>query len=198
MLGMTGESSERAYSMANIANYGGAWDFVIKEMKGGSVSSRIAALVGQKDAFTLDGPYGTAWLRKDSVRPILCIAGGAGLSPMLSILRGAIAEPMFDNRPLTLFYGGRTVDDLCDAKILEADPQLSGRVQWINAVSGDANTWSGARGYIHDVVREQVGARLIEHEIYLSGPPAMVDAVQRMLLIDYRIRSAQIHFDRFC
>jgi toluene monooxygenase electron transfer component len=135
------------------------------------------------------------------MRPVLCIAGGAGLSPMLSILRGAVPDERFANRPLSLFYGGRTPDDLCDALILEADEQLRDRVEWINAISdstASSANWTGPRGFIHDVVKAHFGAVLREHEIYLSGPPLMTNAVQRMLVIDHRVPASQIHFDRFC
>lgn len=201
MLGAAGEPLERAYSMANTANDDGVWEFIVKEVPGGRFSSRIAALEHLADALTLDGPYGNAYLRSDSMRPVLCIAGGAGLSPMLSILRGAVPDERFANRPLSLFYGGRTPDDLCDALILEADEQLRDRVEWINAISDNTASsanWTGPRGFIHDVVKAHFGAVLREHEIYLSGPPLMTNAVQRMLVIDHRVPASQIHFDRFC
>ncbi|MGI4859431.1 MAG: Rieske 2Fe-2S domain-containing protein [Janthinobacterium lividum] len=196
-----GNSLERAYSMANTANGEGRWEFIVKEVAGGRFSSRIASFVDIAGALTLDGPYGNAYLRPDSTRPVLCIAGGAGLSPMLSILRGAVQDERFADRPLSLFYGGRTPQDLCDALVLEADEGLRDRVEWINAISdGDAvdETWGGRRGFIHEVVRAHFGKGLREHEIYLSGPPPMTDAVQRMLVVEQRIPASQIHFDRFC
>ncbi|MGI4860947.1 MAG: Rieske 2Fe-2S domain-containing protein [Janthinobacterium lividum] len=192
---------ERAYSMANTANGDGMWEFIVKEVTGGRFSSRIASFANIAGALTLDGPYGNAYLRPDSTRPILCIAGGAGLSPMLSILRGAVQDARFADRPLSLFYGGRTPQDLCDALVLEADEGLRDRVEWINAISdGNAvdETWGGRRGFIHEVVRAHFGPGLREHEIYLSGPPPMTDAVQRMLVVEQRISPSQIHFDRFC
>jgi toluene monooxygenase electron transfer component len=201
MLGATGEPLERAYSMSNTANDDGVWEFIIKEVPGGRFSSRIATFEHFADALTLDGPFGNAYLRIDSARPVLCIAGGAGLSPMLSILRGAVQEKRFANRPLSLFYGGRTPDDLCDALVLEADKQLRDRIEWINAISDNTascENWTGRRGFIHDVVKAHFVAGLQDHEIYLSGPPLMTDAVQRMLVIEHRVPASQIHFDRFC
>ena len=201
MLSSTSEPLERAYSMSNTANDDGVWEFVVKEVPGGRFSSRMATLEHLVDALTLDGPYGNAYLCVDSTRPVLCIAGGAGLSPMLSILRGAVQEDGFSDRPLSLFYGGRTPHDLCDALILEADEQLRERVEWINAISDNTAScanWTGPRGFIHDVVKAHLGAGLQEYEIYLSGPPLMTDAVQRMLVIEYRVPASQIHFDRFC
>jgi toluene monooxygenase electron transfer component len=120
---------------------------------------------------------------------------------MLSILRGAIRDNRFKERPLSLFYGARTPMDLCDATVLEDHVVLGQRVQWVNALSDAApvgnKPWDGPTGFIHTVVAAQLANNLTNFEIYLSGPPPMTDAVQRMLLLDYRVPSQQIHFDRF-
>jgi toluene monooxygenase electron transfer component len=192
---------ERAYSMSNTRNEAGLWEFVIKQVPGGKFSTDIAAQLDISDGMVLDGPYGNAYLQVDSTRPVLCIAGGAGLSPMLSILRGAIRDNRFKERPLSLFYGARTPMDLCDATVLEDHVVLGQRVQWVNALSDAApvgnKPWDGPTGFIHTVVAAQLANNLTNFEIYLSGPPPMTDAVQRMLLLDYRVPSQQIHFDRF-
>ncbi|MDR8398323.1 Rieske 2Fe-2S domain-containing protein [Paraburkholderia sp. USG1] len=203
MLGIEGTHEERAYSMSNTANREGIWEFIVKRVPEGRFSPRLFGIETTPAVrVTLDGPYGTAYLRPESPRPILCIAGGAGLSPMMSILRGASRTPGLAGRETHLFYGGRTPQDLCDAALLAADDALRGKIINVSAVSDSSSItdegWSGERGFIHEVLEARLGKRFAEFEIYLSGPPAMVDAVQRMLVVGHRVPVSQIHFDRFC
>ena len=83
----------------------------------------------------IDGPYGMAWLRRDSPRDILCLAGGSGLAPMISIARGAMAEPRLAERQLHFIYGGRTPADLCGEDMLAALPGFGKRLHWRGFVS---------------------------------------------------------------
>jgi toluene monooxygenase electron transfer component len=203
MLCVDGSRDERAYSMSNVANDDGVWEFIIKHVPGGRFSPRLFDIENPPSLrMTLDGPYGLGYLRTDSSRPILCIAGGAGLSPMISIVRGALATRGFADREVQLFYGGRTPRDLCDAALIASDESLRGKVINVSAVSGPSSAeedgWLGEQGLIHEVVEARLGSRLAEFEIYLSGPPGMVDAVQKMLIVGRRVPTSQIHFDRFC
>ena len=188
----------RAYSMSNLPNENGTWEFIIKRVPTGHLTPQLHALTVGNVAATLDGPYGIAFLQTNAERDVLCIAGGAGLSPMMSILRGAAADQRFDERQLHLFYGGRSALDMCAARLLADDPTLAERVQYTSAISTVDDNWQGEQGFIHDVVARKLGSQLKDFEIYLSGPPVMVDVLQTMLLIDYHVPSAQIHFDRFC
>jgi toluene monooxygenase electron transfer component len=199
MLSLPGSQAARAYSMCNIGNAQGDWDFIVKRVPGGAFSE---ALFGLREgaAIAIDGPYGVAFLREESPRDVLCIAGGAGLSPMLSILRGAAVSPSMEGRELHFFYGGRAPRDLCHEALFAEDATLAGRVLHHSAISAEPEPdviWEGQRGFIHDVVEQRLGGRLKDFEIYLSGPPPMTDAVQRMLVIKHRVPTAQIHFDRF-
>jgi ferredoxin-NADP reductase len=70
------------------------------------------------DRIELDGPYGMAYLREDSPRDIVCIAGGSGLSPMVSITRAAAVAP------IDFVFGGRTAQDICGKEMLQMLPNL--------------------------------------------------------------------------
>ncbi len=189
----------RAYSMSNLPNGEGEWRFVIRHVPNGKGSGALfGAQAGAR--FEIDGPYGLAYLRP-AERDILCVAGGSGLSPMLSIVRAAAGDPRFAGRRIHLFYGGRTPADLCaEAEIKD----LSGygtRISHVAAVS-DAEAaaregFAGRVGFIHAVVEEAFGDALKDHEIYFSGPPAMGDAMQKMLVLRRKVPVGQVHFDRF-
>ena len=60
----------------------------------------------------------------------------------------------------------------------------------------DGPQWSGRTGFIHDYVREAMGDKIRDMEIYFAGPPAMAEAVTRMI-VEYKVPMAQVHFDQF-
>ena len=199
LLYFPGVDGPRAYSMSNIAADGLHWDFIIKQMPGGAGSAALFERLVVGDTLAIDGPYGLAYLRTDSARDIICIAGGSGLAPVLSIARGVAANPAMTTQKLHLFYGGRGVRDLCGEDMLRLLPGFGERIFYhptISARQEDAvAAWGGRVGFVHEMADELFGAVLAEHEIYFAGPPAMAQAVQRML--HARVPPAQVHYDAF-
>lgn len=204
MLDLPGVEGLRAYSMSNLANDEGLWNFVIKRVPDGKGTSALFDSLEPGSEVGLDGPYGNSYLRTDNGRDIVCIAGGSGLSPVLSILRGAVQAPELADRRLFLFYGGRGPQDLCVSEIFQADPLLHERVVLHTAVSDDnapgADGWKGKRGFVHELVKDvldELRESMPAFDYYFCGPPPMTDAVQRMLMLDHKVPAKQLHFDRF-
>ena len=197
---LPGVTGSRAYSMANLANPAGDWHFHIKYMPGGGASHALFdGVVAPGREVEMDGPYGLAYLR-ESPRDIVCIAGGSGLSPMISIARGVAGDPRFDGRNLYFFFGGRAPRDICGEEILRVLPGFAERMSYhasISEPSVAAEAWTGHRGFVHELASETLAGALADHEIYFAGPPAMAEAVQRMLMREHKVPFAQLHFDRF-
>ena len=201
LLALPGLDRERAYSMANLPNAAGEWHFRIRKVAGGGATTALFERLAIGTAVALDGPYGMAHLRTDSPRDIVCIAGGSGLAPMLSIARGVAASPRLAGRRVDFFYGGRTPADLCGEPDLAALPGFGETIRYHAAVS-DADAaaragWSGAVGPVHRLAESVLGERLTAAEFYLAGPPPMVEAVQQLLQVTHRLPPERIHFDRF-
>jgi toluene monooxygenase electron transfer component len=197
---LPGVTGARAYSMSNTAGDGRVWEFVVRRQPGGVGTRVLFDQVRAGDRIAIDGPYGMAWLRRDAPRDILCLAGGSGLAPMLSIARGAMNEPQLAGRRLHFLYGGRTPADICGQDLLQELPGWGESLSYYPTISpmpgGTAQGWSGAVGYLHEVALERFGAQLPQMEIYFAGPPVMATAVQRMLL-EAKVPPGQIHFDQF-
>ena len=199
LLGLPDVPGDRAYSMSNLPNDEGLWRFVIKRLAAGRGSAALFDRLCLGDVVTLDGPYGVAHLRHESPRNIVGIAGGSGLSPMLSILSAAARQRQHERR-LSLFYGGRTPADLCVPAMIDRDPEMIGRVECVTAISDGtySGEWNGERGFIHDVVRRRLEREgdPAGNDYYFCGPPVMTEAVQRMLL-DLHVPTDQTFHDRF-
>jgi toluene monooxygenase electron transfer component len=190
----------RAFSMSNTAGDGQLWEFQVRRMPQGQGCQVLFDSLKMGERIYIDGPYGMAWLRRDAPRDILCLAGGSGLAPMISIARGAMAEAGLAQRNLYFLYGGRTPDDVCGEDMLRVLPGWGERLAYqavISSLPADgAPAWSGAVGFLHDVAQQRFGSKLTQMEIYFAGPPLMAQAVQRMLLAE-KVPFDQVHFDQF-
>ena len=172
------------------------WEFQVRQVPGGHGSAALFGLeVGAR--VEIDGPYGMAWLRRHVDRDILCLAGGSGLAPMLSIARAAMLEPQLAHRRLDFIYGGRTPADLAGEDLLAVLPGWRERLDYHAFVSTPpAGEWAGRTGFVHEAALALFGSGLKEREVYFAGPPPMATAVQRMLL-EAGVPPEQQHFDQF-
>ncbi|HET7403686.1 MAG TPA: 2Fe-2S iron-sulfur cluster-binding protein [Usitatibacter sp.] len=196
---LPGLEAPRTYSMANIDDGSGEWHFIVRRVAGGVGTVTLFDKVQVGSTIELDGPYGLAYLRTDSPRDLICIGGGSGLAPVLSIARGAIAEPKLAGRRIHVFYGARTTLDLCGDADLSTLPGYGERLTFEAVLSMPEQSpaaWTGPTGFVHDHVQKFIGERWGDFEYYFAGPPAMAEAVQRML-IDKRVPYPQVHFDSF-
>lgn len=195
LLGLEGIEGERVYSMCNLPE-GEIWRFQIKRVPGGAATTKLFDVLQPGDSLGIDGPYGQAHLREDSARDIVLLAGGSGLSPMVSIARGALAQPGHEARKVHFFFGGRAPRDIAAAGFLKeiADP----RFRLISAISdpGQAEGWTGPLGFIHEVAVAELGDALRDAEIYFAGPPAMAAAIGQSLAAR-GVPQGQVHFDEF-
>jgi toluene monooxygenase electron transfer component len=190
----------RAYSMCNLANAEGEWHFQIKRVPNGAGSNALFDRVTIGSTITIDGPYGMAYLRRDSPRDLVCIAGGSGLSPMMAIARGMAAEPKLADRALHFFYGGRGPMDICGEDMLAELSGFGRRIHFTPVISMPeldvAKSWTGAVGFVHEYVLAKFSDRLAAFEYYFAGPPPMTQAVQAML-IKNKVPFNQLHYDSF-
>jgi toluene monooxygenase electron transfer component len=201
LLSIPGVEGARAYSMCNVSETGAEWHFQIKRVPGGAATERLFSAIGVGGSIAVDGPYGMAYLREDAPRDILCLAGGSGLSPMIAIARKAAESPALAGRTLHFIYGGRGARDICGEPMLKCLPGYGTRILYHPAVSApetdpDSPPWQGHVGFVPDVARAMFGERLADFEIYFAGPPAMAEAVMRML-VDLKVPPGQVHYDQF-
>jgi propane monooxygenase reductase subunit len=179
------DSEHRSFSMANLPSDGGRLEFMIKLYPDGRFSGLLEdGSIGPGDELEVTGPYGVFTLRESSERRLLFIGGGAGMAPILCLLR-SLAE-QGSTRPAVFYYGARSEADLIDLDELDG-------VRFVPALS--EQPWDGETGLITDVVDRREGD-LSDVDAYLCGPPPMVDAAID-LLTRRGVPEAQIHFDKF-
>lgn len=199
MLDLPGLSASRAYSLSNTGNEKREWHFQIRRVLHGQGTHVLFEKLAEGDEIGLDGPYGVAYLRTEAPRDMVCVAGGSGLAPMISIARGAAEAGLLAERKLYFFYGARTPRDVCGEEMLRVLAGYGERIVFVPVVSlpGDNGDWHGQTGYVHDAVAGSLPAALASYEFYFAGPPPMTQALQELLMVGHKVPFDQIHFDRF-
>ena len=195
-----GHDGHRSFSMATTPTSGGDLEFLIKKYAGGHFSGLLSGELKVGDELELDGPYGSFTLREWSERPIVCIGGGAGMAPILCLLRHMVEEGA-THRSVTFYYGARNPTDLFYLDELE---QVGKQLPQFTFVPCLSDTWpedwselgvAGQSGLVTDVA-EKHETDLTDSEFYLCGPPPMVDAAIA-LLDGQNVPTEQVHFDKF-
>lgn len=182
----------RPYSMAGLCT-DDELEFHVRVVPNGRVSGFIAGELQVGDAVRVTGPLGTAYLRTRHEGPMLCVAGGTGLAPVLSIVRGALEGGM--KNPIHLYFGVRTPADTYGLDWLGALAARHSNLR-VHVVVASGNQDPLVRsGLVTDAVADD-WASLAGWRVYLCGAPPMVEAAT--LLAQRRgVPDEHIHADAF-
>lgn len=189
-LKVPGSEQTRAYSFSSLPKDGEV-SFLIRNVPGGLMSSFLTGLAKAGDSMTLAGPLGSFYLREIK-RPLLLLAGGTGLAPFTAMLE-KIAE-QGSSHPLHLIYGVTNDFDLVEMDKLEA---LAARIPNFSYSACVANP---ASQYPHKgFVTQHIEPKHLndgEVDIYLCGPPPMVEAVSQFIR-EQGIAPANFYYEKF-
>ncbi len=173
--------ARRSFSMANLPG-DACIELMIKRYPGGRFSGMLDGEIKAGDRIEFTGPYGSLRAREND-HPILMIAGGSGMAPILSLLRECARQGC--ERPVRFFYGARTERDLFQLDEIRALP-LS-----------DFKFTPVIERFVHEAVDEFLrGASLSGPDVYMCGPPPMVEAAEEMLA-SHGIDEQRIFIDKF-
>lgn len=183
----------RSYSFATPPGSDRTVTFFVRKVPGGKLSSFIhdEPLIGR--SARVDGPHGDFVLREDCA-PLLMVAGGSGLAPILAMLQAQAAAGCA--RDVTLVFGARAQRDLYALDEIAAVARAwRGKFEFVPVLSeaeGDAH-WTGQRGLVTEALASRIAPGA---HAYLCGPPAMIDRAVSVLRAK-GVRAEHIHADRF-
>lgn len=171
----------RAFSIANAPHDDNYIELHIRHVDGGLFTDELFCCAREKAMWRIRGPLGTFFLREDSDRPAILIGGGTGFAPIKGILEHAFEVGI--DKPFHLFWGVRAKRDL----YLDVLPQ-----QWLQehpnfsytpvlSEPSDEDGWPGETGFVTDAV-VRAYPELSGHDVYMSGPPVMVEAGHRLFM----------------
>lgn len=167
------DGKRRAFSIANAPHQDELLTLHIRRVDGGSFTTHVFEVMKEKEILRFQGPMGTFFLREESSKPVILVAGGTGFAPIKAIIEHAIEQK--HSRPMQLYWGAQSRSGLYLPELpakwpLDYVPVLS------NASAGD--DWIGRTGFVHQAVIAD-HSDLSEFQIYACGSPAMIDAARR-------------------
>ena len=186
------DGHHRSFSMANLPSDKGRLEFMIKLYPDGRFSGLLGSgEICEGTELEIKGPYGMFTLRDQSPRQLVFIGGGAGMAPILCLLRSLQERGI--ERDAVYYYGARTETDLFHREELEA---LAGELPSFRYVPALSHAeWDGEAGMITDVV-ERLEGDVTEVDAYVCGPPPMVEAAMDVLG-ELGAPEKNIYYDKF-
>jgi propane monooxygenase reductase subunit len=191
-----GTDESRSFSMANTSSAeSGQLELVIKIYPDGLFSKFLDTEVRIGDRLEITGPFGMFTLRGNSDAGLVFVGGGAGMAPILSLLRSMAEQGV--ERPATFYYGARRKRDLCFDKELRALEETLPGFRYVPALSEPEadEDWDGEVGLITDVLR-RAESDLSDVDAYVCGPPPMVEAAVE-LLPSLGVEDKRVFYDKF-
>lgn len=162
----------RAYSIANAPRHDGEIVLQVARSDDGVTSAWVHDTLQASQVVRLSGPYGT-FIGDPSVEtPVLCLAAGTGLAPILALAEAALRRGY--RKPVMLVISARTADDV----------YAQGMLAWWRAKHRNFDfritlTREAGEGYLHgrvDKVLPGLLPDLSKHSVFAAGSPEFVDA----------------------
>lgn len=175
------DGSRRSYSMASAPHRLGSPPVVelhVRHMPGGKFTDQVFSTLKERDILRLEGPFGSFFLREDSVKPIVLLASGTGFAPIKALIEH-MQHKGFD-RPAVLYWGGRRPRDLYMHAWCEEQVAQMPNLRYVPVVS-DAlpeDSWRGRTGFVHRAVMQDL-PDLSGHQVYACGAPIVVESAER-------------------
>jgi toluene monooxygenase electron transfer component len=191
--------AHRAYSMCNYERGARSLDFIVKRKPDGAFSEWLFGANREGARLDAFGPLGKATFDPALGKNLLLIAGGSGIAGMMSILRRAQAADYFARHKAWVFFGVRTMRDAFFLQEL-GDSGADVTVALSEQEIPGTNEWPGLRfekGLVHEVAKRAMAGKYQNVRAYVAGPPPAVDAAIRVLLLDARLTTDNIRYDKY-
>ena len=165
----------RSYSMATATTVDGCIELHIRLVPGGQATPIIFDEVQLKNVVTIEGPFGTFYLRESNA-PAIFLASGTGFAPIKALMEQLIDSG--SSRKVHLYWGGRRAEDLYMDHLCR---QWQSELEWFEytpVLSDDLSGWEGRSGFVHAAVIEDY-SDLSGHQVYACGAPIVIDSARR-------------------
>jgi len=172
------DGKRRAFSLANAPHDDEFLELHVRLAPGGQFTEHVFHGMKERDILRFEGPRGTFYLREESGKPIVFVAGGTGFAPIKGIIEHALHTRI--TRPMTLYWGARRPADLYLNDLPLKWQREHPHFRYVPVVSDATpeDAWTGRTGLVHHAVMADF-PDLSGHQAYVCGAPAMVEAAKR-------------------
>lgn len=169
------DGKRRSFSLANAPHDDDFLQLHIRHIPGGIFTDQVFNTMQEKAILRFEGPHGSFFLREDSSKPIIFVAGGTGFAPIKGILEHAFQA--HSKREMVLYWGARSLRDLYMPHLAGQWQQAHPNFTFIPVLSEPLpeDNWPGRTGLVHQAVLDDF-SDLSGYQVYACGAPQMVDA----------------------
>jgi ferredoxin-NADP reductase len=191
-----GYTAQRSYSIASEPERSGEIDITVERIPDGEVSPFLHDVVVVGDRFEVRGPIGGYFVWEASNGgPLLLVAGGSGIVPLMAMLRHR--EATGATIPARLLYSSRTFEQIIYGKELERIEDRDGLRVIHTLTRAQPPGWKGYARRIDDAMLEEVSKPLgPEVMAFICGPTALVEVAANGL-VRAGLRAERIRTERF-
>ena len=172
------DGQRRAYSIANAPHEETGLELHLRVLPEGQFSQYVANELQEKAIMRIEAPFGSFYLRDESQKPIIFVAGGTGFAP----IKGMIEHMLHvgNKRQVMLYRGARSLHDLYMDDLCKRWAEHLPNLTYIPVLSQPTpeDNWQGKTGYVHQAVLNNI-KDLSGYQAYVCGAPVMVDAAQK-------------------
>lgn len=187
------DGRRRAFSIANAPHESEQIELHVRHVAGGGFTSYVFDEMKSGDMLRVEGPLGTFVPREDSERPIVMVAGGTGFAPIKALIEHFLH--LGTRRPITLYWGARAPRDLYLRALPERWARDASAFHFVPVLSDAEQAGALRRGFVHEALLED-HADLSAFDLYMSGPPTMIDAGRRAF-VDAGLPEDRLFYDSF-
>lgn len=186
----------RSFSIANAPHAADHLEFHVRLVEGGFFTGQVFNTMKLKDILRFEGPLGSFFLREESDKPIILLAGGTGFAPIKGLVEHALQAGI--DRPMTLYWGSRDRAGLYQQDLATSWENQRPGFKFIPVLSDSPpeDGWTGRTGLVHAAVMAD-HPDLSGHEVYACGAPVMIDAARQDFITRCRLPEEAFFADSF-
>ena len=178
--GIGGARMNRSYSISSSPTQREYAELTVRREPRGAVSRHLNDLLKVGDQIEVGGPVGKFTFNGTEADSVVLIAGGVGITPLMSIARYLTEQAWAGD--IFLIYACRAPPDFIFADALAALQRANPKLHLAVTMSRPGETdWRGPRGRITKELLTQTVPDIASRRIHLCGPPSMMDATKAIL-----------------
>ena len=190
------DGKRRSFSMANAPHDDEFLQLHVRNIAGGNFSHYVFTQMKEKTILRFEGPLGTFFLREDTDKPMLLMAGGTGFAPIKAIIEHALYKQT--DRTMILYWGARTRADLYLPDLPEKWQAENPNFTFIPVLSDPLpeDNWPGRTGLVHQAILDDF-EDLSGWQIYACGAPIMCEIGHKAFTTERSLPDSEFYSDAF-
>jgi CDP-4-dehydro-6-deoxyglucose reductase, E3 len=170
------DGKRRAFSLASAPHADDLLEIHVRRVAGGNFTEHVFTQMKEKDIMRIEGPLGSFFLREESDKPIILVAGGTGFAPIKGLVEHALHIGV--KRPMHFYWGARDQAGLYLHSLAESWATVHSHFKFTPVLSEPDAGWTGRRGLVHEAALADF-TDLSAYQAYVCGAPAMCEAALR-------------------